>query len=298
METIGSVFVAGGTGTAGRAYVRALRAAGYHVRATVRPGRCPGELQALGAEPVTLDLRDEAAVARAMTGAEVLVIAVLGRGPDRAGDEEQITRNLLDAARATGVGRVVYTSVYLADAPTGVPHFEVKGRLEAYIRTSGLRYTILRPCTFMEALTAPWLRDPVLQQGVLMSPIAINAPISYLAAGDLAWFAVRAVAGELDGEVLNLGGPEAVTYAQLLPVLSMLTGYPVEYRQIPLELVAARFGDDTVAMFRLFNASGFTVDMEPVLRRFPVRLTPVQEFLATRWGKAGAPGASSAKART
>ncbi|WP_324718022.1 hypothetical protein U7230_07090 [Carboxydochorda subterranea] len=81
-----------------------------------------------------------------------------------------------------------------------------------------------------------------------------------------------------------------VTYGQLLPVLSALTGRPLEYRQIPLEEVAGRFGNDIAAMIRLFNARGFTVDMAPVLRRFPVRLISVREFLANRWRQTGTGG--------
>ncbi len=282
-----TVLVAGGTGTAGTAHVEALVGAGYRVKATIRPGKDTAALVRMGAEPVEVDLRHPEAVDRALEGVDALVVAVLGRGPDGVRDEEVMTRNLVDGARAAGVSRLVYTSVYLADQPTGVPHFEVKGRMEDYVRRSGLRHTFLRPATFMEGLNAPWIRASVEERGVLASPIALDAPISYVSAADVARFGVLALEDDdLEGATLNLGGPEAVTYADLLPVMSELLGHEAEYQQIPLGQVEESFGPDIASMIRLFNESGFVVEMDPALHRLPVPLTSVSAFLENSgWGQ-------------
>ncbi len=282
-----TVLVAGGTGTAGTAHVEALVGAGYRVKATIRPGKDTATLVRMGAEPVEVDLRHPEAAVRALEGVNALVVAVLGRGPDGVRDEEFVTRNLVDGARAAGVFRLVYTSVYLADEPTGVPHFEVKGRVEDYVRKSGLRHTFLRPATFMEGLNAPWIRASVEERGVLASPIALETPISYVSAADVARFAVLALEDEaLEGATLNLGGPEAVTYTDLLSVMSELLGHRVEYQQIPLKQVEESFGPDIAAMVRYFNTTGFVVDAAPVAHRFPVPLTSVRAFLEkSGWGE-------------
>lgn len=288
MEREGTtVLVAGGTGTAGTAHVEALVGAGYRVKATVRPGKETATLVRVGAEPVEVDLRDREAAGLALEGVDALVVAVLGRGPDGVRDEELMTRNLVDGARAAGVSRLVYTSVYLADEPTDVPHFEVKGRMEDYVRRSGLRHTFLRPVTFMEGLNAPWIRASVEERGVLSSPIALETPISYVSAADVARFGVLALEDvELEGATLNLGGPEAVTYADLLRVMSELLGNRVEYQQIPLEQVEESFGPDIASMIRFFNKTGFVVDTDPVVHRFPVPLTSVRAFLEkSGWGE-------------
>ncbi len=288
MEREGTtVLVAGGTGTAGTAYVEALVGAGYRVKATIRPGKDPAPLVRMGAEPVEADLRRPEVAGRALEDVDALVVAVLGRGSDGAQDEELITRNLVDGARAADVSRLVYTSVYLADEPTGVPHFEVKGRLEDYVRGSGLRHAFLRPATFMEGLNAPWIRASVEERGVLASPIAFEAPISYVSVADVARFGVLALEdAEIEGATLNLGGPEAVTYADLLPIMSELLGHQVEYQQIPLARVEESFGPDVAAMIGLFNESGFVVETDPALRRFSVPLTPVRAFLENSgWGE-------------
>lgn len=288
MEREGTtVLVAGGTGTAGTAHVEALVGSGYRVKATLRPGKDAATLARMGAEPVEVDLRHPEAAGRAFEGVDALVVAVLGRGPDGVRDEEILTRNLVDGARAAGVSQLVYTSVYLADEPTGVAHFEVKGRMEDYVRRSGLRHTFLRPATFMEGFNAPWIRASVEERGVLASPIALEAPISYVSAADVARFGVLALEdADLEGATLNLGGPEAVTYADLLHVMSELMGHQVEYQQIPLDQVEESFGPDIASMIKHFNESGFVVEVDPAIHRFPVPLTSVRAFLeSSGWGE-------------
>lgn len=230
------VAVAGANGTAGQAYVKALCDAGHEVIGTVRPGSDQTRLLEYGAAPVEVDLHDTAATQRALSGAGAVVIAVLGRGADPESDETDITRAVIAGSRAGAVEKVIYTSVHLADEPTGVPHFEVKGRLEQDLVHSGIPFTVLRPTTFMDGLTAPWLLDSALEHGTLVSPIDKDVAISYLATADLARLAVLALdEPRLDGATLPIGGPTAVTYTELLPLLSELAGRSIEYRQLPLE---------------------------------------------------------------
>ncbi|MFW6202071.1 MAG: SDR family oxidoreductase [Gemmatimonadota bacterium] len=284
METGQRILVAGSTGRAGRAYTKALVEAGHRVSGTVRPGKDRAGVGRLGAEPVEAELSDRASAERAVRGMDGVVIAILGRGEEAARAEERVTANLIDAAREAGVGRVVYTSVHLSDASTGVPHFDVKAGLEARLRESGLAHTILRPATFMDSLNSPWLREGVEREGVLVSPIGLETRISYISTSDLAWFAVRAFeGGDLDDATLSLGGPEAVSYADLLPLYSRLADRELEYRRLPIEEVERRMGPDMAAMIELFNTRGFEVDMEPVLERFDVTLTTVRRYLETAW---------------
>lgn len=280
------IFVAGATGMAGRAYVEALRAAGHHVRASVRPGDVRS--WADGVEPVPVDFTDAQGTRDALADVAAVVIALAGRGEASAEDEATITRTLAHAAAAAGVEEVVYTSVHQADQATGVPHFEVKGRLEAELRGLVLRVTVLRPTTFADALTAPWLRQGIDEQGVLVSPMAIDAPISYVATDDLARIAVAAMhEPSLRGETITVAGPEPTTYADLLPLLSELAGRAVGYRQIPRADVLRNFGPDLTAMTDLFNTHGFTATPSPVLERLNLVPRPVEAWLHDAWPNEG-----------
>lgn len=67
------VFVAGATGTLGRAAVPRLVAAGHEVHGVARSPEKAAQLRAQGAEPVTVDLFDPAAVHAAVEGCDAVV---------------------------------------------------------------------------------------------------------------------------------------------------------------------------------------------------------------------------------
>ena len=118
------VFVAGGTGTVGRRLVPQLVARGHTVVATTRTPRKLDDLRALGAEGVAVDGLDGGAVGSAVADARPDVIVhemtALAGDPDIKHFDRWFattnelrtkgTENLLAAAAATGVGRVVAQS--------------------------------------------------------------------------------------------------------------------------------------------------------------------------------------------
>lgn len=276
------VFVAGATGTAGRAYATAFAAAGHRVRASVRPGtqHSFGE----GVEACFVDFDDTESTRVAVSGADAVIIALAGRGPSPAQHEASITLNVARAAAEEGVEHLTYTSVHRADEATGVPHFEVKGKLERQLSELAPRVTILRPTTFAESLTAPWLRTGIQQRGVLTSPIGQHTPISYVATADLARIAVAALSTPaLQGAPVVAAGESPTSYADLLPLFSELASRPVGYQQIPLEEVQRTFGPDLAAMTELFNRAGFTAQPSPVLCDLGLAPGSVQEYLRRSW---------------
>jgi nucleoside-diphosphate-sugar epimerase len=148
------VFVTGGTGALGRPVVKRLVAAGHRVRALARSEENVAALRALGAEPVRADLYDAADLHEALAGADaVLHLATRIPGATSAGrpaawrENDRIrregTRNLVDAALATGVKTFVYPSVVLvypdsgdrwidaATAPAGPESTQLPSTLEA-----------------------------------------------------------------------------------------------------------------------------------------------------------------------
>jgi nucleoside-diphosphate-sugar epimerase len=119
------VFVTGGTGHVGANLVRALLARGDRVRALVREGSSREALDGLALELVTGDVCDRAsldALVRDCDGgyhAAAKVQTVRGREAELYRTNVLGTRNVLDAARAAGVARVVVTSSLGA---VGHPH--------------------------------------------------------------------------------------------------------------------------------------------------------------------------------
>lgn len=108
--------VTGAAGFAGSQLVRELTASGHRVRGLVRRESQGETVAALGAEPVVGDVRDRAAVERAMPGVTgVFHLAALFRQADQPDSvyfevNAQGTRNVLAAAAAAGVARLVHCS--------------------------------------------------------------------------------------------------------------------------------------------------------------------------------------------
>ena len=117
--------VTGGNGFVGCHVVRALLARGDRVRVLVRQGADRGALDGLHIETAIGDLRDRAAVERAVAGCdEVYHVAADYRlwVPDPApmyAANVDGTRNIIEASHKAGVRRIVHTSTVGA---LGIPH--------------------------------------------------------------------------------------------------------------------------------------------------------------------------------
>jgi nucleoside-diphosphate-sugar epimerase len=134
---VSSVFVTGGSGFIGTAFVRAAVAGGWTVRALARSGSSASRLRALGAEPVEGDVLDEHGAWRAVAADSDTVAHVAqpqtygGRitgARARRWRDERLTmdRALLSALDPARVQRVVYVAgtSYYGNCGADVPHDE------------------------------------------------------------------------------------------------------------------------------------------------------------------------------
>lgn len=116
--------VTGASGFVGAAVARALIARGWETRCLVRPSSSRRNLEKLPIEPRIGDLTDPASLDRALAGCDALfhVAADYRLGVRDPGElyraNVQGTRNVLEAARRTGVARIAYTS---SVATIGIP---------------------------------------------------------------------------------------------------------------------------------------------------------------------------------
>ena len=132
------IFLAGGSGAIGRRLVPQLLAAGHQVTATTRQAAKTEDLRALGADPVVVDVFDANALRAAVVAAKAeIVIHQLtdlpaGLDPSKMAEaiarnariRDEGTRNLVEAARAAGVTRLIAQSIAWAYAPGSEPHAE------------------------------------------------------------------------------------------------------------------------------------------------------------------------------
>jgi nucleoside-diphosphate-sugar epimerase len=132
------IFLAGAGGAIGRRLTPLLRAAGHLVVGTTRTPDKAAAIVALGAEPVVVDVFDAEALGRAMKAAAPDLVmhqlTDLPFAPDTSRYEEGLARNarlrvdgsanLVAAAKAAGVRRMIGQSIAFAYAPGPLPHAE------------------------------------------------------------------------------------------------------------------------------------------------------------------------------
>jgi nucleoside-diphosphate-sugar epimerase len=169
-----NVFVAGATGVIGQPLLKLLRQAGHSVTGTTRSASKLAMIEAIGAHGVVADALDAQALHRAVVEAKPdTLIHQLTDLPD-VSDPSQMaavreknsrlriegTRNLMAAAKAAGVPRVVAQSIAFVYAPGAKPHREddpldsseaqkvtiagVKALEDAVLNTPGIDGIVLR----------------------------------------------------------------------------------------------------------------------------------------------------------
>ncbi|MDJ1370517.1 SDR family oxidoreductase [Gulosibacter molinativorax] len=152
------VVIIGGHGKVALLAAPKLKDAGYEVYSIVRNPDHADDVEAVGANPVVLDIEsaDTATLAGAFAGADAVVFSAGAGGgnPARtnAVDYEAAVRSM-DAAAQAGVTRYVivsYASVgddldRLDPSDSFYPYAKAKHGADAYLRKSGLDYTILGP---------------------------------------------------------------------------------------------------------------------------------------------------------
>lgn len=239
-----NVLVIGATGALGRPAVQMLLERGAAVRALSRHPDQAGDLAALGAEVVGGDLTDPTSLVRACAGMQRVLTAAhgfMGRGRWRS---ERVDieghRALFAAAREAGVERIVHTSGYGASPTHPVDFFRHKFAAEQALKASGLHHVILRPTAFMEHHAHNFNGRRLLEKGKAQLIGPATKPRNFVAAGDVAEFAVRALLQDPPPfHELAIGGPGNFSNLDVARLYARLAG--IEPRIGHLPLAAAKF---------------------------------------------------------
>lgn len=229
-----SIMITGASGQLGSLVVERLLSAGVPAGGLVATGRDVSRLEPLAARGVrtmSLDLADEELLRTALLGVDRLLLV----STTTVGERFAHHRRAIDAARASGVGRLVYTSTVNADTAR-MRLADEHRRTEEHLRESGVPFTILRNGWYLENYTSqlPAIRE----QGTLWGAAA-DGRVSGAARSDLAEAAAAVLTGDgHEGRTYELGG-EAFTLTQLAATMSEQLGTPVTYRDLPVDEYAA-----------------------------------------------------------
>ena len=178
--------VFGSTGNIGGAAARELLKRGWHVRGVTRSPESEKAhiLAELGVEVVRGDMEDREALERVFAGIKH-VLSVQSWTQSGVDGEIRQGKLVADASHAAGVEHLVYASAGTGDAETGVPHFDCKLKVEAYMRELGLPFTIVRPTPFMELMSEKEFFPALGTWGAEPKVVGWELPIPWVAVHDL-----------------------------------------------------------------------------------------------------------------
>lgn len=137
--------------------------------------------------------------------------------------------NVIDAAKATGVGFVAYTSILNAQDSAMALAAEHKATETAIIE-SGIAHTFLRNGWYSENITMTLGQD--LQLGQHFGA-AGTGKFATATRNDYAEAAAVVMAGGHDGKVLELAGDTAFTLDEYAAIVADAAGQPVAYTDMP-----------------------------------------------------------------
>ncbi|MBX3636243.1 MAG: SDR family oxidoreductase [Rubrivivax sp.] len=292
------VLVVGATGALGRPVVRLLRERGVPVRALCRHPEQAADLAALGAEVVAGDLTDAASLQRACAGVQRVLAAahgLLGRGRWRSeAVDDAGHRALFAAAKAAGVERLVYTSAYGAAPDHPIDFFRTKHAVEQALAASGLPHVVLRPTAFMEQHVHLFNGKGLLDKGKAQLIGPGSKPRNFVAAGDVAQFAVRALLDDPPPfAVLEIGGHGQHSNTQVAELYAREAGIPARISRLPAgaaRAIAALAAPLHPGMARVLRLSALPDDAyserfdgaAALEQRHGIQLTRLEQFVRER----------------
>jgi uncharacterized protein YbjT (DUF2867 family) len=282
--------VVGATGSLGSEIVKLLADAGKPARALVRPTsdqKKVDQLQTLGAEIVSGDLKDRPSLDAACRGVSAIISTASSTLSRLEGDtirtvDHEGQLSLVDAARAAGVAHFVLIS--FSGMNVEFPLQTAKREVERHLKESGMTYTILQPTFFMEVWLSPALGFDAAQ-GTVQVYGSGQHKISWISFQDVAEFAIASLDNPAArNAVIKLGGPEALSPLEVVKVFEEQSGRPFTVQHVPEEQLRAQKDGATDSLpesfagLMLAYAQGNVVDMRATLQKFPVRLRSVEEY--------------------
>ncbi|MBO8137700.1 MAG: complex I NDUFA9 subunit family protein [Desulfotomaculum sp.] len=237
------ILVTGATGYVGRHVVKMLTEAGMNVRCLVRSTK---NTELAGVELVQGDVTDPVSLAVACTGVDIVIhlVAIIRESKNMTYECINIngTKNVLKAAKEGGVKHFIHMSALGAITDPRYKYAYSKGVAEVEVVNSGISYTILRPSVifgpgfgFVDRLLQALRMTPT----VVMLPGDGSVKFQPISVKDVAQCILKIVQspGNYRNKVIDIGGPEHLTYEQMLDILMEVTGIKKAKLPVPMPLV-------------------------------------------------------------
>ncbi len=179
-----------------------------------------------GIEIRQADLADSSSLAdhmRGCTAAYYLVHSMLTAGSDYADRDRKLATNFANCAKAAGVQRIVYLGG-LGETGAGLSeHLRSRREVEEALASAGVPVTVLRAAMIIGSGSASFeiLRYLVERLPVMITPKWVSTPCQPIGIRNV----LNYLTGVLDvpesqGQIYDSGGPEVLTYRQIMDIMT------------------------------------------------------------------------------
>ena len=229
--------VTGATGFIGRHLVNSLLTKGHDVCALVRQ---PQNYKIEGVEAKRADIFDAESLENALDGvhtAYYLVHSMKNKGREFAQMDREGAENFLNAAESSGVQRIIYLGGLGETGPELSEHLKSRAEVGRILQSGRIRTTVLRAAIILGPGSASWemLRQLVERLPVMTTPRWVETRCQPIALRDVLGYLVGCA--EVDataGGTYDIGGPDILTYRQMMTEVAEILGKHVRIYGIPI----------------------------------------------------------------
>jgi NADH dehydrogenase len=222
------VTIIGGSGFVGRYVAQAMARRGWRVRVACRRPNEAGFVRPYGVvgqvEPMQCNIRDEASLRRAISGAQAVVncVGILFESGKNKFDTVQAegADRVARIAAEEGAAQMVHVSAIGADADSPAAYARTKAAGETAVTQAFPHAVILRPSIVFGPEDQFFNRFAAMARFTPMIPV-VGAETRFqpVWVQDVAEAAAKAAAGEAQPGVYELGGPNVYTFRELVELM-------------------------------------------------------------------------------
>ncbi|GAB3547406.1 NmrA family NAD(P)-binding protein [Arthrobacter tumbae] len=278
------ILIAGATGKLGGLIAQQLSRQGEPVRVLVRAD--PAGSFGPTVEVAFGDLKDPSSLREACKGVDAVITTANSTARGGADTIESVdligNRNLVDAAVSERVRRFIFISSLGAHPTSTMPLLRAKGETEKHLAESGMVWTSIQPNVYID----------LLLMGVVGGPALSGAPVTLVGSGerkhsfvtmsDVAAYTLAALhSPAAENQTLRLGGPEPLSWRDVVAVFEQFLRHAVEVRTVPIGEPVPGMPDFIVQLLTALETYDSPMDMAGMAETYGVKGTSLREFLSS-----------------
>ncbi|KHT63272.1 hypothetical protein RJ45_12765 [Photobacterium gaetbulicola] len=221
------IVVVGATGKQGQSVIDALMNNGYRIRALVRNPEKVASLFPPGIEIFKGDLSDKTSLRLLLDDAYGLFFVL-----PYSKESMMYGKVLLELAKESNLEHIVYSSVGGAERYTKVDHYNYKTRVEKFLKSLDIPYTILRPVGYMETFASAKMTK--VMTGLLSLYLDANKTFQLISLQDIGRFVEIAFSNpdKYQGTELEIAGDE-LSLVELIEKINQLNHVQLSPMKFP-----------------------------------------------------------------